>query len=126
MPGEYTRLYFKTPYMENTTHQMKPLVEKSEEYLKTNIELLKLKSIDKFSEVASNFISRLILIIVISIFLVSINVTLALWLGELAGKTYLGFLLVASFYAALACFVLLLHLKIRLKIYTVMINQFLN
>ena len=112
--------------MENTAQQMKPLIEKSEEYLKTSLELLKLKSIDKFSEVASDFASRLILIVVISISLVSINVALALWLGELAGKTYMGFLLVASFYAVLACFILLMHRKIKFKINTVLIKQFLN
>jgi lipopolysaccharide export LptBFGC system permease protein LptF len=84
--------------MENKTNIMEPLFERIEEYAKTNYELLKLKTIDKITELLSTFVSRFSSIVILLTSLVFLNIGIALWLGDLLGKTYYGFLCVAGFY----------------------------
>jgi len=108
--------------MENTENQIEPLFEKIENYGKTTLELYKLKAIRKSVEVTSTFVSRSIVIIVLSMFLVFASFGLALWLGEILGKPYLGFLCVASLYFVLGgVLFFLLHNFIKRKISNLMI-----
>ncbi|MDO9000027.1 MAG: hypothetical protein Q7W45_09700 [Bacteroidota bacterium] len=85
--------------MENKTSFLEPLIERVEEYGKTSFELIKLKVIDKSAKISSTFLYRGIGLFVFGIFLVFANIGLALWLGDLLGKIYFGFLCVAGFYA---------------------------
>ena len=85
--------------MENKTSYFEPLFERLEEYSKTSFELIKLKTLEKTTEIFSIYISRGLALFVFSIFIVFANIGLALWLGDLLGKTYYGFLCVAGFYA---------------------------
>jgi len=78
------------------------LLEKVEQYSTSSIELIKLKAIDKIAEVVSSLVSRLAIAIVVALFTVIANIGLALWLGEITGKTYWGFFILAGFYALLA------------------------
>lgn len=78
------------------------LIEKVEQYGKTTIELLKLKTLDKSSDVASNLISWLIVFVFAVLFFLVLNIGIALWIGELIGKSYYGFFAVSGFYALLA------------------------
>jgi len=52
--------------------------------------------------VASNLVSWLIVLIFAVLFFLILNIGVALWLGELLGKSYYGFFIVAGFYALLA------------------------
>jgi hypothetical protein len=47
----------------------------------------------------SNLVSWLIVIIFALLFFLILNIGIALWLGELMGKSYFGFFVVAGFYA---------------------------
>ena len=78
------------------------LIEKGEQYGKTTLELLKLKTLDKSADVISNLVSWLIVVIFAVLFFLILNIGIALWIGELLGKTYYGFFVVAGFYALLA------------------------
>ena len=78
------------------------LIEKGEQYGKTTIELLKLKTLDKSADVVSSMVSWLIVIIFAVLFFLIFNIGVALWLGELMGKSYYGFFAVSGFYALLA------------------------
>lgn len=78
------------------------LIEKGEQYGKTTLELLKLKTLDKSADVASNLVSWLIVVIFAVLFFLILNIGIALWIGELLGKSYYGFFVVAGFYALLA------------------------
>jgi len=78
------------------------LIEKGEQYGKTTLELLKLKTLDKSADVASNIVSWLIVVIFAVLFFLILNIGIALWIGELLGKSYYGFFVVAGFYALLA------------------------
>lgn len=84
--------------MEDKINFIEPLFERVEEYGKTSFELLKLKALDKISGTVSSFVSRGIIILVLSMFLVLATIGVALWLGELLGKSYYGFFCVAGFY----------------------------
>lgn len=78
------------------------LIEKGEQYGKTTIELLKLKTLDKSADVASTLISWSIVIVFAVLFFLILNIGVALWIGELLGKSYYGFFAVSGFYALLA------------------------
>ena len=82
------------------------LFEKAEAYAKTNVDLFKLKAIDKSADVVSSLVARIAIIVVVLLIAVMINIGLALWIGELLGKSYLGFFIIAAFYIIVA---LILH-----------------
>ncbi len=88
--------------MDEQTGLIESLIEKGEQYGKTTLELLKLKTLDKSADVASNLVSWLIVLIFAVLFFLILNIGVALWLGELLGKSYYGFFIVAGFYALLA------------------------
>lgn len=88
--------------MEHQPGTLKSLFEKAGDYLETRGELLKLQAIDKTSDVASSFVSRIAIILILSFAVFIANIGLAIWVGELVGKMYLGFFIVAAFYALLA------------------------
>ncbi|MBA3704857.1 MAG: hypothetical protein H0W84_02840 [Bacteroidetes bacterium] len=76
---------------------MESLIERIEDYSKTSYELFKLKAVDKISSVLSATISNLCSVVFLFIFVIIVHIALAIWLGELMGKTYYGFFVVAAF-----------------------------
>ena len=84
--------------MEEKATLIESLFEKAETYAKTNIDLFKLKAIDKSADVISSLVEKLAIIIVVLIIVLLVNIGLALWIGELVGKSYFGFFIVAAFY----------------------------
>lgn len=87
--------------MEDKATPIENLFERAEAYGKTSLNLLKLKAIDKSSELISTVLSWLIVIIVVALFFIILSIGIALWLGEILGKTYYGFFIVAGIYAVL-------------------------
>lgn len=75
------------------------LVEKTQKYRSTGIDLVKLNAIDKSSEVLSEGVATLVILTFSSLFFIILNIGIAMWLGEILGKTYYGFFAVAAFYA---------------------------
>ena len=112
--------------MQANTNLLEPLLEKSEAYSKTSFELLKLKSLDKTADVASTLASRSLLTIILSLFVITINIGIALWLGELLGKNYYGFLVVASCYGFAGIVLLIIHPFIKSRVNNAIIKQMLN
>lgn len=82
------------------------LFNRSKEYAGNRFELLKLKLIDKTSNVASSVIAGVVLFVVFFIFFIVFNIGIALLIGDLVGKSWLGFLILAALYA-IAGFVVL-------------------
>ena len=74
------------------------LLERVTDYGKTTYELIKLKTLDKATDAVSSFIPHSFVLVLIAIFMLFVNLGLALWLGEILGKTFYGFLVVAAFY----------------------------
>jgi sterol desaturase/sphingolipid hydroxylase (fatty acid hydroxylase superfamily) len=85
--------------MEDKMNFIEPIFERVGEYGKTSFELFKLKTIDKTAGVASTFISRATAILMLFMFILILTIGVALWLGDLLGKSYYGFFCVAGFYA---------------------------
>ncbi len=74
------------------------LFEKIEEYGITTFELTKLKLLKSTVLIAPSLFSRLIVILVIFVFTFILSIGIALLLGDLLGKLYYGFFIVAAFY----------------------------
>lgn len=93
--------------MENQPNTFGSVIENAGDYLETRLDLLKLQAISKSSDVTSSVVSRMIILLMVSFAVFILNMGLALWVGELLGKVYLGFFVVAGFYMLVG---LLLHL----------------
>jgi hypothetical protein len=88
--------------MEDSAKLLELLLERATDYGKTSLELVKLKTIDKTTEIVSSLIPLSVAVLLIVSFLLFLNLGLALWLGEVLGKTYYGFFVIAAFYALVA------------------------
>jgi hypothetical protein len=88
--------------MDTQAHSFESLFERAGEYFQTQIELVKLKSVEKSSDVISSVISRLTIILAILISIIILSIGLALWIGEQIGKPYYGFFIVGGFYILMA------------------------
>jgi hypothetical protein len=100
--------------MEDTSKLIESLLQRTMEYLKTSYELVRLKTIDKVSDVISSFLPNLFVFALILSFFLFFNIGLAFWLGSLLEKPFLGFFIVSGFYF-LAALVLYLFLYKRIK-----------
>ena len=88
--------------MDEQSGLIESLIAKGEQYGKTTLELLKLKTLDKSADVVSNLVSWLIVVIFAVLFFMILNIGIALWIGELLGTSFYGFFVVSGFYALLA------------------------
>lgn len=84
--------------METPANQFETLLERMEDYSKTSYELSKLKSVEMTAMVVTELVSRLSVIILVSLFALVLNIGIAILVGELLGKVYYGFFIVAAFY----------------------------
>lgn len=84
--------------METTTSSIETLVERLEVYGKTTYQLSKLKVLETMISILTSLISRVSVVIMLSIFVLILNIGMALLLGEWLGKMYYGFFIIAAFY----------------------------
>jgi hypothetical protein len=84
--------------MEDNTAFLESLLERASEYGKTSLELVKLKTLDKTTDIVSSLVPQSVVIILIASFMLFLNLGIALWLGDILGKTFYGFFVVAGFY----------------------------
>jgi len=84
--------------METRENIIESLFERVETYGKTTIELSKLKILDTTTKVFTTLISRLSVIVMISVFVLVLSIGVALFLGDILGKAYYGFFIVAGLY----------------------------
>ena len=109
--------------MDSQKNLIDPLLEKVETYSKTSFELMKLKALAKTADVTSTLFSRSLFILLVSFFAFTINIAVALWLGDVLGKTYYGFLIVAGFYALASIILLIVHPSIKTRVNNTIIRQ---
>ena len=84
--------------MEDHTDLIDELIEKASDYGKTSFELAKLRALEKTSQLISSLLSNALVLIIISFFMVFLNLGLAIWIGQSLGEIYFGFFVVAGFY----------------------------
>jgi hypothetical protein len=84
--------------METHPVSIESLFEQVESYGKTSYELTRLRLLETTTIVVTSLISALSVIVTISLFVLVLSLGVALWLGDLLGKPYYGFFIVAAFY----------------------------
>jgi hypothetical protein len=103
--------------MEDNSNPIESLFEKATEYGKTSLELAKLKALDKTTDVVSSMVPHSIVLILLATFLLFLNLGLALWLGDILGKAFYGFFVVAAFYILAGIFIhFILHDSIKKRV----------
>ena len=113
--------------MEDNTQLFELLLKRVVEYGKTNLELIKLKLFDRTLDVISSLIPPAIVFVLISSFLFFLSLGLALWLGDILGNIYSGFILVAAFYGIMAIIVhFFMHARIKKIVSDYIIKQVLK
>jgi hypothetical protein len=113
--------------METTPGSIEQLFERVEAYGKTTFELSKLKLLETTTVVVSALIPRLGVVLMGTLFTTFLTIGIAFLLGELLGKLYYGFFIVAGFYL-LAAIVMhfYLHKWIKKPVSDLIIKQALQ
>jgi hypothetical protein len=88
--------------METPASLIEALFERVEAYGKTTFQLAKLRSLETATIVVTSLVARLSVVIMGALFILVLTIGIALWLGELLGKVYYGFFIVAAFYLVAA------------------------
>ena len=102
---------------------LESLLESAKEYAKTSFELIRLNVIDKITYALSSAIPLTVVIILLTISLLFLSIGAAFWLGDLTGRIYFGFFLVAAFYILLA---IILHFFLHKRIKTLIGDYFVK
>ncbi len=92
--------------MNNQTHSIETLIERTKSYAETRFSIIKLKAVDKTSEFAALLISYLVAILIFLVVFILINIGLAYWIGKMLGGVYYGFFIVGGFYAVIGIILL--------------------
>ena len=112
--------------MENSIIPLEEVLNKVENYSKTSYHLAKLKSLKATALVASTLISNLCIAILVMMGFGILAIALGLWLGELLGKNYYGFFIMATLFLLLALLIsLFFSRKIKLSISKFLIKYLL-
>ncbi len=113
--------------MESTNNLIDPLMDRIETYGKTTLELSKLKALKAGIVVTTSLVSRLSVIVMILLSVLVFSIGIALFLGDLLGKSYYGFFIVASFYLLIGVIShLFLDKWIRRPIGDMLVSEILN
>jgi hypothetical protein len=113
--------------METPGDSIESLFERAEAYGRTTYELSKLKLLETTNIVVTSLIARLSVILMISMFSFVLSMGVALWLGDLLGKSYYGFFIVAVFYLLAGLILhIFLHRWVKKPISELIIKQALQ
>jgi hypothetical protein len=88
--------YINPSTMINATEENDSLVDEVEQFVKTKTELYTLKVTAKVADIISSLLSRLVILMLVLIVLFMLSMALALWIGDLVGQPYAGYLIVAG------------------------------
>lgn len=111
----------------NPIDSVKTLIDQSKDYLDTKIELTRLKTIDKSSEILSSTIVMVFMLFFISLVIIFVSIALALLLGIWLGAYHYGFFIMAGFYALLLLIIYIQREKwIKVPIANGLINKMLK
>jgi hypothetical protein len=82
------------------------LLSDAGDFIETKATLWKLKTIESLADVSGELVAGLAMIVFASFVVILISIGVALWLGEILGKSYYGFFIVGGFYAIIALIIL--------------------
>ena len=113
--------------MEETSNMLESLIEKATVYSQTSFSLVKLKALDKTTEVVSTLIPYLVVLLFFMLFMLFLNIGLAFWIGGIFGNIGYGFFVLAAFYGFAGIFIrLFLYRWIKKTAGNNFINQLLK
>jgi hypothetical protein len=112
--------------MQQNSNFIELLLERIVQFGQLNIDLFKLKFLDKASFLIANLIARFLLWTMVSLFTICLSIAVALWLGDILGKNYYGFFIVSLFYGLIAIFIWLLQSAIKLRVSNWIIAKIFN
>ena len=113
--------------MENQPNMIESLIERAYDYGKISFELAKLKAVDKTSDIISSALSQAVIYFFVFIFLLFLNLGLAYWIGELTGKNYYGFLVIAAVYGLIGLIIrIFMYGWIKNFMYNNIVKRLLN
>ncbi len=120
-------MYLLPDGMEDKATPIDQLLEQAESYGNTTLELIKLKAVDKVADTTSSLVSWTVVVVSVALFFITLNIGIALLIGDLLGKSWLGFMLVAGFYALLTLLFFIFRKRwIKKPVNDSVINQMLN
>jgi hypothetical protein len=84
--------------MDDKADLLETLIDRATDYGKASFDLAKLKALDKTTDIVSSIVPASLFILLVSAFFFFLNMGIALWLGDILGKMFYGFFVVAGFY----------------------------
>ncbi len=97
--------------MEEKANILESLLERAEDYGKTSLELFKLRMLNKILNVVSSIISRSSAILFFLMCFLAGTIGVAFLLGDVMGKLWYGFFIIAGFYGLIGFVIYLLMNK---------------
>ncbi|MDR7211950.1 hypothetical protein [Flavobacterium piscis] len=88
--------------METNATTNENIFEKAENYTRTSLELVKLRTVSASADVLSTITSKIAVGAVVAFFTLFLNIGLSLWIGKELGEYYYGFFILAGFYLIVA------------------------
>lgn len=88
--------------METNATTNENIFEKAENYTRTSLELVKLRTVAASADVISTITSRIAVGAVVAFFTLFLNIGISLWIGKELGEYYYGFFILALFYLIVA------------------------
>jgi hypothetical protein len=102
-------------FIEEKEKIIEQLFEKTDTYIKTNVDLLKLKAVGKTATLVSSLTANLTLFSLCFLLILMISTGAAIWVGQDIDNMPLGFMIVAGFYTLLITLYFLLGKKMIKK-----------
>jgi hypothetical protein len=84
--------------MENIATNIDRLYQQAKQYSNTSLEIVKLKAVDKVSDMVSSLAVSLIMVLIVALFSLFLNIGIAMWIGKTLENYAVGFFIVSSFY----------------------------
>jgi hypothetical protein len=109
--------------MDDNSELLESLLDRATEYGKTSYELVKLKALDKTTDIISSVIPHSVVFVLIASFLLFLNLGIAFWLGEILGKIFYGFFAVAAFYVLAG---IIIHFFMHKRLKRIISNYFIQ
>lgn len=82
-------------------NQVEALFEEFKDYVSLRLQITQLKYSSKTSLVTSSLLTYMLISMVVFFFVLVLTIGIALWIGNLLGEWYLGFLIMAGIYLML-------------------------
>lgn len=105
---------------------MEKLIESIEAQANLEIDILKLKAVEKTAETSKKICYNLLIGLVLLFVLITLSIGSALWANNKIGNNYMGFFIVASCYILIAFLLFFMRSSIQNKLKDNIIKHFLN